>query len=375
MKAFARLLLAATAIAQAMPNGQHGSNQDMVKRSGPLNSLGSRVWLKSGESDSQYDVNQAKDGTPRGFWTIVGPDGVVNTANAHMLRPASPTGRRKAVDASSNGRQDGQQHSTNGQQKAQRPNGQQPGMDQQNRNRTQSNSQRPIPKLEGLQVTFVTVTVRPTVSKGPVKAEKESPRTVTTTVTVSRGAMSQKQPIQPQNPQNSSRKPNAGENPTPNADGNGVGVTTVPIDKTALPTTTYSLNPLMPPSPAPPKPESSSSLPPVPASVAPPKSPQPAAPQPDAQMGSGSSPSSTSSSVPKAPTSLSSGSPEIGGQAPPPTAPLDSAVAPVATSLPGVVAPAQPAVNLSGLTLNSIIDLGNLPKQAGNAPAPTTAAF
>lgn len=130
-----------------MPNGQHASNQDMEKRSGYLKGLGSRVGLKSGGSDSQYGVNQVKDDTSRGFWTIVGPDGVVNTANAHMLPAASPTGRRKAVDASSNGRQDGQQHSTKGQQKGQRP--KQPGMEQQHRNRTQSNSQRPEPKFEG----------------------------------------------------------------------------------------------------------------------------------------------------------------------------------------------------------------------------------
>ncbi|KJK87622.1 hypothetical protein H633G_08548 [Metarhizium anisopliae BRIP 53284] len=352
MKAFVWLVLATTAIAQGMPNGQHGSNQDMEKRSGYLKGLGSRVGLKSGGSDSQYGVNQVKDDTSRGFWTIVGPDGVVNTANAHMLPAASPTGRRKAVDASSNGRQDGQQHSTKGQQKGQRP--KQPGMEQQHRNRTQSNSQRPEPKFEGIQITFVTVTVRPTVSKGPVKAGTKSPKTVTTTVTVAGD-----------NPQNSSRKSNTGERPTPNVGGNGVK--TVPIDKTALPTTTYSLNPPKPPPPAPPKPESSSSLPPVPAQVTLPNPPQPAAPKPDAQKEGGTSPSSTSSS---APSSSSSDS-----QAPPPTAPLDSVVAPVATSPLGVVAPAQPSVNLSGLTLNSIVDLGNLPKQAGNAPAPTTVAI
>ncbi|KID87493.1 hypothetical protein MGU_05525 [Metarhizium guizhouense ARSEF 977] len=354
MKAFVWLVLATTAIAQAIPNGQHGSNQDMEKRSGYLKDLGSRVGLKSGGSDSQYGVNQVKDDTPRGFWTIVGPDGVVNTANAHMLPAASPTGRRKAVDASSNGRQDGQQHSTKGQQKGQRP--KQPGMEQQHRNRTQSNSQRPTAKFEGIQITFVTVTVRPTVSKGPVRAGTKSPKTVTTTVTVAGG-----------NPQNSSRKSNTGEKPTPNAGGNGVGVKTVPIDKTALPTTTYSLNPPKPPPPAPPKPESSSSLPPVPAPVASPEPARPAAPKPDAQKEGGTSPSSTSSS---APSSSSSDS-----QAPPPTAPLDSVVAPAATTLLGVVAPAQPSVNLSGLTLNSIVDLGNLPKQAGNAPAPTTVAI
>ncbi|QPG95870.1 hypothetical protein C2857_002343 [Epichloe festucae Fl1] len=198
--------------------------------------------------------------------------------------------------------------------------------------------------------------------------------------------------------------------PTTNANGNGVGVSTIPIAESARPKTTLNNAASSPAAVAPqPKPSSSSlsqATPPVASASAPALSSkgQPAVPLPVPSR-SGRRSSIISNSAPGQPTPASSSTSEtisaavsstsaatststpspsrlaesltLGGLGPSPTAIKDSAVAPGptpgATPGPGVVAPAQPVVNLSGLNLSSVLDLGNLLRQSEPTQSSTKA--
>ncbi|KHN96879.1 uncharacterized protein MAM_05435 [Metarhizium album ARSEF 1941] len=304
----------------------------MVGRHDSLNSLGPRVGFKFGGSDGQFGAKKAKDDTAQGIQMTVGPDGVVN-----LVPPvALPNGGLEALDGSSNGRYDGSQSARKGQ----RPNDQGVCSDGQYPTRPQSNGQPPASATDRLQLTFVTVNVQSTAARASAETETQLPSVVTTTVTVTGGA---NLPLQAQKSQNSSF---------------------VVSSETALPKTTRGLT--GPPF-SPVKLNTGSSLPPMSAPAATAKWSQPAAPEPEAQLRNGALLSSkTASSIRNASTARSSGSSNMEGQA------SHSAVAPAATTLAEAVAPVQPIVNLSGLTLKSVIDLGNLAEQTEKASATTS---
>ncbi|OAQ73452.1 hypothetical protein VFPPC_13013 [Pochonia chlamydosporia 170] len=366
MKAVALCLLVISTVAQAGPVGHDGSGRPVVRRSGLDNGLGSLLRLNSGASDGQDATNEIKN-TPRDFYTIVGEDGAVNTANAQLLSIDVPTGRVQQAGTGTTGQQNsrgGQRAQSNQKgkgggkhQNGQKTKGKKGQNGHHNRNGKKGQkgqySQQPgratatTPRPEGFRLSLVTVTVQ---------ATGQPANTVTRTVTASCN-------------QNNSQQPN----PTTNANGNGVGVSTIPIDKSALPTTTFSSNPQAAPPVTVQKPSSSPSVSPS-----------------SSSSSSSSSPSSSSQTAtlngPIAPLPLTSASStssapltsslQLGGLNPTATPVLDSAVAPGPTTpAVGVVAPAQPVINLSGLTLNSVLDLGNLAGQKGQVRASPTRAF
>ncbi|PWI73220.1 hypothetical protein PCL_10235 [Purpureocillium lilacinum] len=273
------------------------------------------------------------------------------------------------------------------------------------------------PGFEGLRLTTITQTVQgngtgPTVTRTVQGNGQASTVTITelaSTVTQTVTAPCASQPAAPQQPggQNPPAQQPPNENPqrnrnsatavipaTPNADGNGVGVSTVPIPESEKPTTTFgaggppaqssavnqggeaaSSSQAAAPSsqeaaPIAPSPSSSTTLVlPTPSPAAPAETPS------SAGVGSGSDKSaSTSSTSAGTSTSASASSsaarlaPSItlGGLPADASAPLESAIT---TPNAGVVAPAQP-LTISGLSLSSQLDLGPL---AQGAPSATSA--
>ncbi|OAA39165.1 hypothetical protein NOR_06425 [Metarhizium rileyi] len=337
MKASAVLILCISAIVQAKAIRPSEIQQETDNGSGLSKRLVSNAELKSGMGGGQYGVENAKKHAARGLLVVVGPQGSVDVVNTQK-QSSSSAGGLEVVKASSGGQEDGQQGERGGQQEKQPNSRQAPGNIQAQRNRTQSSDQQSQKKSEGQGQRFLTIVIPAANAARPAGA---ATNTVTITRTVSGSAKSTNAPQKPapavnpakplmempqhQNSQGSIPKA------SPNADGNGVGVRPVSINKTASP-----------------DPLGSSSSSSAPVSVAPVIPAQPAVPQP-------------------------SGKPTSSESSPPPVS-LDSAVAPAATVLPEVVAPAQPVVDLSGLTLKSMLDLGNLAKQTGGDPVPTAAA-
>ncbi|KAJ6443052.1 membrane protein [Purpureocillium lavendulum] len=225
------------------------------------------------------------------------------------------------------------------------------------------------PGFQGLRITTVTQTVQGTEAaqtvtrtvQGDAQASTvtitELASTVTQTVTAPCQQQSQSAaPQQPGGGQNSPAESNAPA--TPNRDGNGVGVTSVPVPDAPKPTTNSSA---AQPAPEPTSSSSSGGEPgSSPSNAAPDASSAPA--PSDAATATTSETSATSSTTSS--TTTSAKSVAVGGAPADASAPLESAVT---TPNAGVAAPVQP-LTLSGLSLSSKLDLGKI---AQGTPAAT----